>query len=380
MLVAVLAAGSFVSCGFTFRKDKKAQAQKKAEELKQAEAAAAAQDQSMPPITVTEGPAAAQASATNEEIEKLKKDHADLQDQYKHLEEDRDNVLAQTRLLLSEKSGLTEMQDKYIRLKRISQKLASHSESLQKKFRRVTDRATADTAETGSLRQEVVTLGSKYRELESENEQLSLALAEKIDNDPEFRRLADEINVLKRENKDLVQAQRQRERDQDKALQAMKSLQERNTKQEKEIADQKEKYKKLLTEKADIIEEARQLKGKYEATPQKMREMADQNDTLIRETSEMHYNLGVFFTENRKINRAVKEFERALDFNPNNAKVHYNLGYLYSQELKQHDEAMAHFKKFLEIEPGSKESEEIRNYMLVREAYGDSAVPNNITN
>ena len=39
--------------------------------------------------------------------------------------------------------------------------------------------------------------------------------------------------------------------------------------------------------------------------------------------------------------------------------------------MDKHDEAMAHFEKYLELNPSGKESESVRSYLMVRNAYGD---------
>ena len=123
-----------------------------------------------------------------------------------------------------------------------------------------------------------------------------------------------------------------------------------------------------------LLETNKQLKTMVEDTPNRFRDMASENKRLVKETSDMHYNLGVFYVNKRDYPMAIKEFQRALEINPNNAKAHYNLGYLYSEQLEQHDQAMAHFKRYLEIDPHSKESEVVRSYMLVRQVYGDRPV------
>jgi tetratricopeptide (TPR) repeat protein len=108
--------------------------------------------------------------------------------------------------------------------------------------------------------------------------------------------------------------------------------------------------------------------------PVKFARIAQENRELVKETSEMHYNLGVFYTQNKNFKMAVKEFERALAIDPDNAKSHYNLGYLYAEEFDKHQEAIMHFQRFLEINPAAKEAEAIRTYLLMRQTYGDKPV------
>ncbi len=106
--------------------------------------------------------------------------------------------------------------------------------------------------------------------------------------------------------------------------------------------------------------------------PGRIKDMAAQNQALVKETAEMHYNMGVFFTENKKFENAEREYVRALEFDPNNLKVHYNLGYLYAEDLNKHDKAMFHLEKYLQIDPNSKESEAIRSYIATRQTWNSA--------
>ena len=79
--------------------------------------------------------------------------------------------------------------------------------------------------------------------------------------------------------------------------------------------------------------------------------------------------MGVFFTQKKEYDRALTEFQRALDFDPTNAKVLYNLGYLCAEHFENHEKAVEYFKRYLQLSPSSKESEAIKSYVLVRQAY-----------
>ena len=59
------------------------------------------------------------------------------------------------------------------------------------------------------------------------------------------------------------------------------------------------------------------------------------------------------------IDRAVAEYNRVLALNPYEKDCHYSLGYLY---YKQNNLSLAlyHWKAFVEIDPNSKEAEQIK--------------------
>src|SRR3989338_8612037 len=101
-----------------------------------------------------------------------------------------------------------------------------------------------------------------------------------------------------------------------------------------------EKYKQRLKEAKSEIEalekDRRELLKELEAAPKKFKDLAQQNKILIKETADMHYNLGVFYSENKRFDRAVSEFKKVVDLNPQHSKAHYNLGYIYSEHYQNH--------------------------------------------
>jgi tetratricopeptide (TPR) repeat protein len=64
------------------------------------------------------------------------------------------------------------------------------------------------------------------------------------------------------------------------------------------------------------------------------------------------YNLGIVFLQKGQVDKALEDFQNAVEINPNYLEAHSNLGLALLQE-GQMDEAVAHFKKASEIAPNS---------------------------
>jgi tetratricopeptide (TPR) repeat protein len=64
------------------------------------------------------------------------------------------------------------------------------------------------------------------------------------------------------------------------------------------------------------------------------------------------YNLGIVFLQKGQVDKALEDFQSAVEINPNYLEAHSNLGLALLQE-GQMDEAVAHFKKASEIAPNS---------------------------
>ena len=63
-----------------------------------------------------------------------------------------------------------------------------------------------------------------------------------------------------------------------------------------------------------------------------------------------HNNLGLVFLKRGQIDKAIEQFQTALEINPNHEEAHSNLGIALVQK-GQADEAVAQYQKVLEINP-----------------------------
>jgi len=109
----------------------------------------------------------------------------------------------------------------------------------------------------------------------------------------------------------------------------------------------------------------RSLEKKIAQVPAKFAEIARENKVLIKETALMHYNLGVFYTKNKEYSRAIAEFEKAIELNPNDAAAQYNLGYIYAEYLVNRPRALEHFRKFLALtKSDDKDVDWVKKYIL----------------
>lgn len=84
---------------------------------------------------------------------------------------------------------------------------------------------------------------------------------------------------------------------------------------------------------------------------------------LTTEAERYHYNLGVFYTQNKNFDLAVTEFKTALTYNPRNAQAHYNLGIIFDDYFKDKENARYHYKSFLELEPSSDDADSVREWL-----------------
>jgi tetratricopeptide (TPR) repeat protein len=126
----------------------------------------------------------------------------------------------------------------------------------------------------------------------------------------------------------------------------------------RQLNDYKKRYEQALKKN-------RILEKKIAQMPKKFAELARENKILIKQTALMHYNLGVFYTENKQYSRAIAEFEKAIELNPDDPYAHYNLGYIYAEYLVSRPKAIEHFRQYLRLaKTGDKDVDWVKKYIL----------------
>jgi tetratricopeptide (TPR) repeat protein len=149
-------------------------------------------------------------------------------------------------------------------------------------------------------------------------------------------------------------------------------------------AQAKELQSKLEAEKKQLSRQVDEYKKKYlnelernnlaaqggSDLPQKFSEVVKKNEELLKETAGMHYNLGVFFIKNKEYDRAIVEFEKAIEIYPEDPYSYYNLGYIYAQYSIDRSKAVKYFRQFLQfVKNEDKDVEWVKDYLLTWEAY-----------
>lgn len=306
-------------------------------------------------------------------LQKLEQDYAELKRKYDDLETDRNNVLTQTKNLLQEKAKWTEMEEQVENLKKANKQFMAQKEKLLEENQRLKNEVEGIIQNFDGLKASYQEMLEKQDAADKENASLRDLLTKQVQGTPEYQLLDRESKRLRDENLKLGQIITLTEEKLKKALDRIKKDQIRELSLLRQVRGQKQMLDEIRAQNEVLSKTNRQLNDLINQAPTRIRDMAAQNQQLMKETAEMHYNMGVFFTENKQFSQAEREYLRALDFDPNNLKVHYNLGYLYSEELSKHDKAMFHLEKYLQINPNSKESESIRAYIATRQAWNGGA-------
>ncbi|MFA5118456.1 MAG: hypothetical protein WC695_06345 [Candidatus Omnitrophota bacterium] len=285
----------------------------------------------------------------------LKTEYDKLKKEYEKVVADRDNVLAQSKNLLEYKAKYLEVDVKIKQLQEENMKLQSAYDTNKSQS---AEASRVLEEENAALKKGVKDLEDRVTLLAQEKQSLESAV-DKLEVEykvvPETRK---EIGRLQNDKKDLqrkyggIEAQ-------------LKRYEERKLDSDAQIEVYRRQVKEFKRRYEEALIKNRSLEKKAEALPARIAEIARENKVLIKETALMHYNLGVFYTKNKEFSRAIAEFEKSTELNPEDASSHYNIGYIYSEYLVNRPKAIEHFRKYLSLTKGSdKDVDWVKKYIL----------------
>ncbi len=92
-----------------------------------------------------------------------------------------------------------------------------------------------------------------------------------------------------------------------------------------------------------------------------------QNERMRSELASAYYNLGNMLAGSAQYRSALTQYKKALKLNPNDAWTHYNSAIIYDYYLNNKEKSLAHYKKYLSLEPAEKEINKVRERVLEME-------------
>lgn len=101
-----------------------------------------------------------------------------------------------------------------------------------------------------------------------------------------------------------------------------------------------------------------------QAASNELGSLMEENAILRKDTIKLHYNLANLFFEQGKYDFAVAEYKRVADLMPQDAATHYNLAFVSAEYLKDYKTAIAHYKKYVKLEPQADDAAFVKNQIL----------------
>jgi tetratricopeptide (TPR) repeat protein len=285
----------------------------------------------------------------------LKAEYDKLKKEYTQVAADRDNILLQSKSMMESSQRAKEVEAQYKTLQEEHAKLAKELQ-MSKDEAALLNKTVSEQKD--AVAEKTKDLEDKASQLVEENNKLKNSL-EKAEIEykivPETKR---EIARLQADKKDLLKKNAQLDV-RSKSLEAERL--DRDAQVEiyrKQVVEFKKRYEQAMAKN-------RQLEKRVEQLPVKFAEMARENKVLLKETALMHYNLGVFYTKNKEYARAIAEFEKSTELNPDDPYAHFNLGYIYAEYLVDRPKAIVNFRKYLGLlKTDDKDVDWVKKYIL----------------
>ncbi len=262
-------------------------------------------------------------------------DYEKLKTEYNQVVSDRDNLRSQAQYLLQYKNDIIKAQEQLSRIETDRKKWEIEKESFQNQLKRL-------QSELDLYRNKITEMQAYQLQLENEREEIKKSLSKTKSG----YIIVDDLKVrIGERDKEISILTEKAKREQEKSNAANNALAKAEANAEvfrQQAKELKEKYNKALTQN-------RVFEKKLEKQPREYAEIARENKILIKRTALMHYNLGVFYTKNKEYPRAVSEFEKALELNPEDAYAHFNLGYIYAEFYVDRPKAIECVRKYINL-------------------------------
>lgn len=190
-------------------------------------------------------------------------------------------------------------------------------------------------------------LASEYKPLKEENSKLTKELAS----------IQNVTASLKKQNEEL-------QTEVEKTGEKFKELQEK-------IKGYAREVKNLVTKKIGYYDAYSQQKEDNEILTVKIKKLDDEIKKLNGEMTEIYntnserevsyiYEMAFLYAKAGMFDEAVQSFLKTLEVSETDADIHYNLALLYEEVKKDSQNAIRHYKKYLELNPDTEDLYEIK--------------------
>jgi len=277
------------------------------------------------------------------EYSKLQQNYAALRSENERLSVDRDNLMRRIKELLGESNLARTLEVKF-------EQANNDLEILRKENQEIIEQNLA-------LKEKVEDLDAVKSELINEKQKLSGQLEQEREKSG-IVKLREENVFLKNENLGLNSRIKQSESE-------LANLKLNQSKLSQEAVRLNERITQLNNHYNEAVEKNKQLEKRTTDLPARYAALAAQNKTLLRDSANMHYNLGVFYSRQKDYGRAAMEFNKCLELAPSDARAHFNLGYIYAEHLADRAKAVEHFRKYLRYaKSGDKDIDWAKRYLI----------------
>lgn len=131
-----------------------------------------------------------------------------------------------------------------------------------------------------------------------------------------------------------------------------------------ETAEQIRELEEQLAEKQDSLDKVQRAIAIKDAEITDLQmALATSQESTRREKLTLAYNIGCIYKAGRQYTKAEAEFIKALQYDPDDPAVHYNLGILYDDNLGDAKKARHHYQRFLDLAPNDSDAPSVVEWL-----------------
>jgi tetratricopeptide (TPR) repeat protein len=127
----------------------------------------------------------------------------------------------------------------------------------------------------------------------------------------------------------------------------------------KQLDEARQARDQALMARDKAIGEREEMVGSFDASLGAQRQKIEEREAILmramgdvrRQKVTLAYNIGCVYKASKQYSKAEHEFMKALALAPQDAAIHFNLGVLYDDNMRQPDKARQQYQKFLELAP-----------------------------
>ena len=277
-----------------------------------------------------------------------------LQDQYlqlsqahQSLEVDRNNLLSQVAQARAESER--------------HQQLAAERDLLETLLKKTAEEQRLLRAQLPDLEHRLQELQQANEQLRQTEERLTQELAQAESRSQE-KQLQQQLAAQRQE----AAAQRKEAQELTRLLRAMQRELGETQKVHASTVDRLKTFQKHYT---DAAAENSTLRRQTKQMPKEVNQMAREHQRLLKETADMHYNLGVLLSRNKEYVRAAAEFRKVIELRPDDPDPYYNLGVIYAEHVPDREKALEHFRHYLQLNPQAQDASWVKQYIASWKAW-----------
>ena len=290
-------------------------------------------------------------TALNSRWQTVQTQYDELTKTHQALSQDRDNLIAQ---LASTKEVLERQREETAHQESAARQTAAERDLLASLLKKAAEEHRALSGQVGPLQDHIQELERAYDQALQERDVLKGDLAKALQKTQE-KQLKQDLAAQRKERQELERQLRSTHRE-------LGEIRGRETRVKKQLKSLQEDYAKVAADR-------NRLKRQNTMIPSDVNQLAREHQRLLKETADMHYNLGVLFSQQRQYARAAAEFNKVIELRPDDADTCYNLGVIYAEHLPDRERAIALFRRYLKINPRARDASWVKQYIASWQAY-----------